>query len=169
MLRLLARARACSARDHLMILLSFQHGLRASEITHLTPKNFADGFLTVQRLKGSLRTTQALAEDTNPLLNERALIADFIAGMHEDERLFPVRRETFWRRVQRHAKAIGLPAHKRNTKMFKHSIALQAIKAGVGIQDVRQFLGHKSLSSTGEYLRVSDEEAGAAVRRALKD
>src|SRR5438309_11121722 len=104
-----------------MILLAFQHGLRASEVIGLTPGHLADGYLTIQRLKGSLKTTQPLVASENALLNERGLVIDFIRGMHRNQRLFPVCRQTFWRALQRHARAIALPAHKRNTKMLKHS------------------------------------------------
>jgi len=33
-----------------------------------------------------------------------------------------------------------------------------------GIEGVRQYLGHKSISSTGVYLKVDDAQASAAVR-----
>lgn len=44
-----------------MILVTFRHGLRATEVVSLTRDNFADGYLDVQRLKGSNRTVQVLA------------------------------------------------------------------------------------------------------------
>jgi hypothetical protein len=37
-----------------------------------------------------------------------------------------------------------------------------------GIENVRQYLGHKSMSSTGAYLRKTDAEASSAVALALK-
>lgn len=165
-LRLLEQARACSGRDHLMILLAFQHGLRASEVIELTPKHLAGEYLTIQRLKGSLKTVTPLFDSEDALLNERALVKEFIRGMHGNQRLFPICRQTFWRAIQRHARAIGLPPHKRNTKMLKHSIAMLTIHSA-GVENVRQHLGHKSLSSTGAYLRVSDEEASKEIRKAL--
>jgi len=151
-----------------MILLAFQHGLRASEVIALTPGHLVDGYLKIQRLKGSLKTTQPLMASENPLLNERDLVIDFVAGMHREQLLFPMCRQTFWRCIQRHAQAIELPEHKRNTKMLKHSIAMQTIKLA-GVENVRQHLGHKSLSSTGEYLKVSDEEASERIAEALKN
>lgn len=160
-------AKQCSERDHLMMLLAFNHGLRASEVTQLTPRHLADGYLTIQRLKGSLRTTQPLVADSNPLLNESVIVAEFMSGMRNDQLLFPVCRQTFWRKIQRYARAVGFPPHKRNTKMLKHSIAMQTIRLA-GIENVRAYLGHKSLSSTGAYLRVSDEEASAAVSKARR-
>lgn len=167
-LDLLGRARESSERDWLMILVAFHHGLRASEVIRLTPRHVEGGFLTIQRLKGSLKTTQPLVDDDNPLLNERAGINEFKAGMTVRQRLFPICRQTFWRQIQHYAEAIGLPPHKRNTKMLKHSIAMQTIRVA-GIENVRTYLGHKSLSSTGAYLRVNDEDASAAIGKALKD
>lgn len=167
LLRLLAHARTCSERDFLMMSLAFTHGLRASEITGLTVADVRDGYITVQRLKGSLRTTQQLLAHENPLLNCRVALPEFVRGMIAEQRIFPVCRQTFWRRAQRYALAIGLPAHKRNTKMLKHTCALISLQLGVGIENVRQHLGHKSLSSTGAYLRVTDEAASAEIARAL--
>jgi hypothetical protein len=37
----------------------------------------------------------------------------------------------------------------------------------IGIEDLRQYIGHKSLNSTGQYLKVSDQTASAAVAKAM--
>ena len=37
-----------------------------------------------------------------------------------------------------------------------------------GIENVRQYLGHRSISSTGEYLKVSDQEASNAITSAAR-
>jgi integrase len=36
-----------------------------------------------------------------------------------------------------------------------------------GIENVRQYLGHKSIASTGAYLRVNDQQASLAVQGVL--
>lgn len=152
-----------------MILLAFNHGLRASEVVNLQADNVRDGFLTVQRLKGSLKTVQPLMEHANPLLNEKeALFAFVLKAMKAsgNQRLFPITRQHFWRLIQRYAKAAGIAKHKAHPHALKHSIAMQIIH-GAGIENTRQWLGHKSISSTGEYLKVSDEDAARAVRGAL--
>ena len=38
----------------------------------------------------------------------------------------------------------------------------------MGIQNLKKYLGHKSLASTGKYLEVDDEEASAAFSRARR-
>ena len=158
-------ARARRERDWLMILLAFRHGLRASEVVGLTADNVRDGFVTVQRLKGSLRTVQPLLAHAEPLLDEKNALFEFTREMAGNQRLFPVTRVRFWQIVQQHARAAGLPKHKGHPHILKHSIAMQIIDSA-GIQNTRQWLGHKSISSTGEYLKVSDEQAAEAVARA---
>lgn len=150
-----------------MILVAFWHGLRASEVVGITRDDLADGHLTVQRLKGSNRTTQALVSDENPLLNEREPLFEYSKNLLPNQRLFPISRERFWQIVQKHGADAGLPKHRRHPHMLKHSIAMQSIHSA-GIENVRQHLGHKSIASTGEYLKVQDSDAGEAIRRALQ-
>jgi integrase len=71
LLALLGAARAHSERDFLMILMAYSHGLRASEVLAIEPDSVRDGLLEVQRLKGSLHTTQPLLSSDEPLLEER--------------------------------------------------------------------------------------------------
>lgn len=163
---LLGAAKAYRERDWLMIVIAFNHGLRASEVVGLTRDSITDGFLTVQRLKGSLKTTQELIEHPDPLLNERQPLFDYTAHMHADERLFKIGRQQFFNIVRKHGKRAGIPEHLCHPHILKHSIAMQTI-AKAGIENVRQHLGHKSIASTGEYLKVSDADASAAVRGAL--
>jgi integrase/recombinase XerD len=166
LLALLAAAKAHRERDWLMILVAFWHGLRASEVVAIAGDDVRDGHLTVQRLKGSLRTTQPLVPDPDPLFSEVPALIEYAGNQRGNQRLFPITREHFWRLVQRHGSAAGLPAHKRHPHVLKHSIAMQTIHSA-GIENVRQYLGHKSMSSTGEYLKVTDEAASAAIRGAL--
>lgn len=167
LLALLREAKRCRERDWLSILVAFWHGLRASEVIAITGDQLADGYLTVPRLKGSLKTTQPLISSPEPLLNEKEALIEFARGIPGNQRVFKFSRRTFYNIVSRHAKAAGLPAHKRHPHMLKHSIAMQTIHSA-GIENVRQYLGHKSISSTGAYLKVSDQDAAMAVRAAVK-
>jgi integrase/recombinase XerD len=171
---LLTRARAGRERDWVLFLVSFWHGLRASEAIGLIPENFADGYLNVQRLKGSLRTVQPLVDDELEILNERIAITSWLAKHQEHHhgdgnarRVFPVSRVQFYRLMRRYGRLAGLPQHLCHPHVLKHSIAMQSI-ALAGIENVRQYLGHKSISSTGAYLRVSDAAASRAIAAATK-
>lgn len=166
--RLLATARASRTRDWLMILVAFWHGLRASEVTQLTRDAVRDGLLDVRRLKGSNRTLQPLFAHAEPLLNERDGLLEFTREMHGNQRLFPVGRKHFWRLMQHYCELAGIPRAKAHPHVLKHTIALQTIHSA-GIENVRQHLGHKSMSSTGAYLKVNDADAAASIERALGD
>jgi hypothetical protein len=86
-LAVLKAARERSSRDWAMILLAYRHGLRASEVCNLKlsdadTKNFA---LTIERLKGSLKTVQPLSEHRGiPLLDEVKAIKSWLSARVED-------------------------------------------------------------------------------------
>jgi integrase/recombinase XerD len=166
LLRLLGEAKAKRARDWLIMLVAFWHGLRISEVLAITPAWVKDGHITVQRLKGSLKTVQPLVSSEEPLLDEATALPAYLAEIPAGTRAFPLTRQYFWRLFEAYAAAAGIPAHKRHPHVLKHSIAMQSIKTA-GIENVRQHLGHRSISSTGEYLKVSDDQASAAVHKGV--
>jgi len=77
---LLAKAEEHRHRDAIMIAVTYWHGLRASEAVNLKASDIENGQIRVQRGKGSDATLQDLQEHENPLLNERALIAEWMAS-----------------------------------------------------------------------------------------
>lgn len=164
----LGMARSARIRDWLMYLVAFWHGLRSSEVVQLTRDSVSNGYITVARLKGSLRTTQPLFESEDTLFNERAALEEFIAGLVNSNRIFPISREHYARLFHGYAVRAGIPRHLAHPHILKHSIAMQTIQSA-GIENVRQYLGHKSISSTGAYLKVNDADASAAVARALRN
>ena len=149
-----------------MIATAFWHGLRASEVVSLTRDNLESDHLTIQRLKGSLKTRQLVAEHSDPLLNLRRPLFDYAQKLAANQKLFPISRQHFWRLMQKYGKEAGIARAKLHPHVLKHSIAMQTIKLA-GIENVRQHLGHKSISSTGAYLKVTDEDASHAIQKAL--
>ena len=153
-------------RYRLMLKVAYLHGLRVSEVVGLTTKNVKDGYLTVQRLKGSFKTVQPLQYSDTDLFNEGKELNALVLNTRLGEHLFPITRFGVNKLIKRAGRRAGIPDHKLFPHVLKHSIAQQTIK-GVGIENVRQWLGHKSIASTGNYLRVTDEEAGRAINAAL--
>lgn len=186
LLAILAAARAYSVRNWLMVLMGFSHGLRPTEVTGgwcvrtvnkqkerfwhpgIVADDIRDGHLTVQRLKGSNRTVQPLCASENPLLDELRGVFEFTRGMHGNQRLFPITRQQFGRLFVRYAATAGIPRRLAHPHILKHTIAMQTIHSA-GIENVRQYLGHKSISSTGAYLKVSDADAAAVIKKARGD
>jgi type 1 fimbriae regulatory protein FimB len=80
-LSLLRAARAKGPREWAMILVAYKHGMRASEVCNLRLDDIdlKNGSIVVQRLKGSLRTTQAVTEHRGePLLNELKALREWL-------------------------------------------------------------------------------------------
>jgi integrase len=167
LLSLLRTARAARERDWLLFLVQYNHGLRISEVLAITSRNVRNGFLSVKRLKGSKSTIHPLVVHSNPLLNERDALNDFIDRVSPGERIFPITSRHAGRLFHRYAEAAGIAYHIAHPHILKRSIALHSIKIA-GIENVRQYLGHKTISSTGEYLKVSDADASTAVQRAIR-
>lgn len=150
-----------------MILTAFWHGLRASEVTGFQRDAIRDGYLDIQRLKGSLRTVQPLVEHPDPLFSERAALIEYAEKSSFGRPVFDITREHFTRLVKKYGIRAGIPRHKCHAHALKHTIASLTVHSA-GLENVRQHLGHKSISSTGEYVRVGDEQASKAVTDAIK-
>jgi integrase len=156
-------------RNRLMVLTAFHHGLRVSEVIVVQNGiNLRDGFLTIKRLKGSLPTTQPYVSHPDPLLDEAPALFELEKLLKRGEQAFPMTRFGAYKLVQRAAARAGIPAHLAHPHILKHSIAMLTIKTA-GIENVRQHLGHKSIASTGFYLKVDSPTAAAAVGAALRD
>ena len=150
----------------LMVKVAFLHGCRVSEVIGLTTKNIQDGYLTIKRLKGSQKTTQPLQKDGKGLFNEAVELNALVLTLTPGDRLFPMTRFGAYKLLKRAGKRAGIPEHKLFPHALKHSIAMQTIHSA-GIENVRQWLGHRSIASTGAYLKVSDDEAAKAIGTAL--
>jgi type 1 fimbriae regulatory protein FimB len=177
-LAVLKAARTHSVRDWAMILFAYRHGLRASEVCglKLADIDLKAGSISIRRLKGSLSQVQPLYQHRGqPLLDEmRALRAwlharpadgsDFLFTSQKGGRLH---RSQFFRVFQAHGEAAGLPAEKRHPHCLKHSLASHLVAGNVNLALVRQALGHRSITSTMQYVGTSDGQAAEAAQAAL--
>ena len=167
-----------SPRDLCMCLLAFRHGMRASEVCGLEMKDLdlKNGEITIRRLKGSLKTTQPLADlQGQPLLSERRVLRAWLAerGSHPSKYVFvsqksgKLHRSQFYRVFSAAAEKAGLPADRRHPHVLKHSLGVALVEANVNLAVIKQALGHKSIASTSIYTVPSDEMAGKATVNAL--
>ncbi len=155
---LLSVAKTHSEMDYLLFLVIFNHGLRVSEALALTKDNIVDGYITVQRLKGSRKTTQPL------LPQERA---GLLALAATSGLFFDIDRKTVWRRLQRYGAKAGIPAHKLHAHALKHSTGRLAYEAGLGIPEIQAYLGHVNGKNTMVYLEATEEQAASAFAAAV--
>src|SRR5260370_64248 len=179
-LSVLRTARAKGAREWAMIVVAYKHGMRASEVCNLRVNDvdLKNGSIVVERLKGSLRTTQAVTEHRGePLLNEVKALRDWLRKRPNDgsDFLFTSQkggrldRSQFFRLFRMAATADGLPPEKQHPHVLKHSIATHLIGANTNLALVRQQLGHKSINSTMRYVTTTDQQASKATASALME
>ena len=177
-LAVLRAAKDRSVRDWAMILLAYRHGLRASEVCglRLADVDLKDGAITIQRLKGSLKTVQPLyAHRGQPLLDEVSALRSWLKVRPADgsDYLFTSQkggrldRTQFFRIFRAIAEAAGLPAEKRHPHCLKHSLASHLVAGNVNLALIKQALGHRSISSTMVYVGTTDAQAAEAVQAAL--
>src|SRR5713101_788155 len=107
-------------RNLALIALGFKHGMRASEVCRLELKDLdlKNSEITIRRLKGSLKTTQPLADvQGQPLLSERRVLRAWLAerGDHPSKYVFvsqksgKLLRSKFYRVFSTAAEKAGLP------------------------------------------------------------
>ena len=174
----LKAARAHSVRDWSMILIAYRHGLRASEVCglKLSDVDLKDQTVRVARLKGSMLTTQPLVPHRGqPLLDELAALRAWLKARPADgsDYLFTSQkggrldRTQFFRVFQSVAESAGLPPEKRHPHVLKHSLASHLVAGNVNLALIRQALGHRSITSTMQYIGTSDGQAAEAAQAAL--
>ena len=179
-LSVLKVAKARSARSWAMILLAYKHGLRASEVCNLRLDDIdlKNDSITVERLKGSLRTTQAITGHRGePLLDELRALREWMRERRHDgsDFLFTsqkggrLHRSQFFRLFRSVAADAGLPPEKQHPHVLKHSIATHLVAANVNLALVKTQLGHKSINSTMKYISTTDRQASQATVAALME
>jgi integrase/recombinase XerD len=72
-------------------------------------------------------------------------------------------RSAFFRSFQAIAEAAGLTVEKRHPHVLKHSLASHLVAGNVNLALVKQSLGHRSISSTMQYVGVNDCQAAEAA------
>jgi type 1 fimbriae regulatory protein FimB len=177
-LSVLRAAKAKGSREWAMIVVGYKHGLRASEVCNLRLEDIdlKNGSIVVERLKGSLRTTQAVTEHRGePLLNELKALREWLRQRRDDgsDYLFTSQkggrldRSQFFRLFRAIASEAGVSAEKRHPHCLKHAIASHLVSANVNLALVKQQLGHKSIASTMRYVTTTDQQASRATSSAL--
>ena len=164
-------------RNRALILTLARTGLRIGEALALMPKDVENGSLRVQHGKGDRSRVVAIPADLeDPLgrwLEVRARLG--ANGRHPVFCLIttgkvgePVQDAYVRSMLPRLAKKAGIEKRV-HAHGLRHSHALELVRAGLDIIDVRDQLGHASVAVTDRYLRsVAPEARLDRVRRALE-
>lgn len=162
-------------RDHALLLLTIQTGLRVSEVTGLNCGDVTLDTGANVRCNGKGRKQRAvpLTETTSAVLKvwlrER--------GGRPDDPLFPVRtgrrlsRDAVERRVTKHAataaeRCPSLQAKRLTPHVLRHTSAMSLLQAGVDSAVIALWLGHADVRSTNVYLHADLTIKEQALARA---
>jgi integrase/recombinase XerD len=169
---LLEATQADSPECYVAFLIAVAHGLRVSELIELRRSDFEENGnkmqLTVQRLKGSMKTTQDLLPSSDPLFDELSVVWEYIKDLRPNDRLFNLGdRFAIGRLFQKYARRVGLSKQKRHIHCLKHTAGIMLRKAGADVVIIKEVMGHKSIQSTMQYMKITQEEINDARARAL--
>jgi type 1 fimbriae regulatory protein FimB len=150
-------------RDFCMLLLTFRHGLRASEVCQmkLTDVDLKMKILHTPRGKGCDEACHELYNGESSAIKawlvERAKMnpPESCDALFISERRKPMSRGTFWLLVTQIGKAAGMSHLSLHPHMLRHSTGFDLINRNVDIRTISGFLGHKSLSSTHRYTALN--------------
>jgi integrase/recombinase XerD len=154
-------------RDKALLEIMYASGLRVSELSALrwADVNADDGWLRVigkgdaerlvptsQRALGWLREYRERARpqwhaSASPTHREVVFLS---------RRRTPLSRMGIWKIVQRHGQRAGIEGM--HPHILRHSFATHLIRGGADVRVVQILLGHRSLSATERYLKISDRE-----------
>lgn len=157
------RARWIGRRDHALLLLALQTGLRVSELTSLTRSHVHLGAGAHVRCTGKGRK-----ERCTPLTPATvAVLRDWLNERREspDDPVFPSQRggplspDAIQARITKHQQTaaqhcLSLTTKKLSPHTLRHSTAMGLLHAGVDTAVIALWLGHESIQSTQAYIHA---------------
>lgn len=162
-----------SPRDRALFSVAYHRGLRASEIGMLQMRDYTPptinertGRLYCQRLKDSDSKIYSL---TRPEQKElRAWLR--VRGDHEGP-IFASRKRAGISRsrldvlMKVYGAAAGIPPELRHFHALKHSCGVHLLLQGLGVDQVKDWLGHRNIQNTMVYLQVANIRLDAAAEK----
>jgi len=138
-----------STRDRALILLTFRHGLRASEAVSLqwSQIDLKAGRLQVNRLKGSDDSVQPMEADEVRLLQSLKKSSSDNAFVFVSERGTVMTADNFLKLMTRLGKEAGF-SFKCHPHQLRHGAGYQLVNAGVSTRTIQAYLGHYAESLT---------------------
>ena len=145
-------------RDATMILITFRHGLRVSELVALRWEqlDLRQGLLHVRRRKNGIPSTHPLHGPELRALRQLERGAGTAPYVFVSERKAPLTDSAFRKIVARAGVAadLGLPVH---PHMLRHSTGFKLANDGQDTRAIQHYLGHKNIQHTVGYTHLSPE------------
>ena len=147
-------------KDHAMLRLMTDAGLRRSEVIKLKVRNVGTRAL---RLRG-----KEDRDRTIPLTRELALALEpYCEGKSPDDPVLGVTEGVVYHTVKRYGRLVGKPELKPHD--LRHSFATRLLENGVNIRYVQELLGHSIVATTQVYEQVAGNHLEDAINTLNKE
>jgi len=161
-----------SIRDRLLFDLIYRHGLRKTEAALLRMEGMKGGRIWIGRVKGGVSGEYPLHPDTQKLLDsylyeEKNPENPYLINTRQSGNDNPMAPSTIFASFRRYAIKAGIPREKEYVHILRHSIAVHLMNAGWDLADVQDWLGHKSISSTTIYAKITNKRREVNHERTL--
>ncbi len=143
-------------RDHLLVLLMYRHGLRASEAISLTRQDvdLDQSRIWISRLKNGLSVEQPVAGDELRAIRRwLSLRDDTLPWLFISERKQPLTRQAvnyIVSQAGQRAKLGHIHPH-----MLRHSCGFALANKGYDLRLIQDYLGHRDPRHTAHYTRTA--------------
>lgn len=145
-----------SKRDTALVLMTFRHGLRASEAVELQWQQISldTGKIYISRLKGSDNSVHVMEPDEVRLLKQLQKQQPDNTFVFLSERGSPMTADNFLRLIKRLGKQAGFDFNA-HPHQLRHGAGYELVNSGASTRQIQQFLGHKNLRHTQLYTKLS--------------
>lgn len=169
--RLFAVIPESEVRDRLLFDVIYRYGLRRGEAALLLKDRVSADRIWVGRLKGGVPGEYPVHPVTARLLegylSERRWSRSPYLFVTRESRWQPMSTAAIAERFRLYANAAGLPADRRHVHCLRHAIAVHLLNASWDLLDVKEWLGHSSVTSTLVYARVTNRRRDQKYELAL--
>jgi type 1 fimbriae regulatory protein FimB len=176
-------AKPRSIRDYTIILISFNHGLRASEVGLISLSDYRplEKRIYITRVKGGISNSYLVSDEAFKALKlwiairgkeEGPLFVSRKSKMwfrNEDESVKGISRQQLDSIFRKYSKRVGIEKDKQHFHVLRHSIAVYMVDQEVPLVQIKDWLGHRNINSTMVYADVSDKKRDETALLVYKD
>ena len=155
-----------SKRDLALFRIAYHRGLRAHEIGLLKLSDWQNDRLYVHRGKGSRSAEHLITPKEKHALNMWVRVRG-----HERGPLFPSRnhqpitRSRLDQLIKHYCELAKIPSAKAHMHALKHACGTHLAEMGESAENIKEYLGHRAISSTQCYLHFSKHRRQAMLDR----